>query len=120
MKSLILALTLSLAMSANAKTVVQQTSNGDDFIIRPSVATAVVRYQIYTHSADGSSMMVCVLPSEHNYTRKGLLCDSPNAPSENNKGWISINDLVPKGVELVGFRTVSIGSGRYLEVFWKK
>jgi hypothetical protein len=115
MKKFLSILALTLSLTANAGTV--HSSNENNGIVTPDVAIGVARYHYWTNDLLGN-MLVCIeQAADFDYTK--WRCDQKNMPSGNNKGWTPVLNVIPASRKYVGFRIVSQGSSRSLEVYWK-
>lgn len=88
---------------ADAKGAIGSVEDNNSGIITPDIATGMRSYTMYTSDVTGA-MVVC---PERTF-------------SGNCGGWLRLEQVVPRGRTLVGFRIISgVNGARELEVYWK-
>jgi hypothetical protein len=114
MKKFILAALVSLAFFPTIAKSGAKPGNVNDYsgIVTPDVAVSVRRFESYTISIHGDTV-VCM----GDYSGRSNTCETSTGP---NNGWVPLAHAVPKGKTYVGFRVVSGAYGyRQIEIYWK-
>lgn len=94
-----------------------QTQTNEDQrtgIVTPDVATGAWRTERYSIAANGD-MLACKVEYAWSW-REREICRK----GQDQNAWLTFKDAVPPGTEYIGFKYVSVGSGTYVEIYWKK
>jgi len=110
----IIALTLMIAsMSAYAASTPKNAEEKNSIITR-DVATSMWRTNYVEYDKD---LNILVCPRNMLFAYKDPYNTCLN--KEGKSAWVKMEQIVPKGKEFVGFKSVTQGSSHIIEIYWK-